>query len=217
MKIVIILFLFIYTLQNYNNNENITMTEEELFAIMNSGTKIKFGSEAHLKMTQLSNRAMQITSEMNTGYKTNTELRNLMSQLIGREVDEGFGLFPPFFADCPQNIHLGKEIFINSGCRFQAQGGIYIGDKCLIGHNTVIATINHEIDPENRRDLIPKRVNIGKNVWIGSGSIILPGVSIGDNSIIGAGSVVNRDIPENSIAVGNPCKVIRKIGEWYWH
>ena len=182
-----------------------------VFIIMNAGTKIKFGSEAHLKMTQLSNRSMKITAEMNTGYKTNTELRILMSQLIGREVDEGFGLFPPFFADCPENIHLGNEIFINSGCRFQAQGGIYIGDKCLIGHNTVIAKINHEIDPDNRRDLIPKRVTIGKNVWIGSGSIILPGVSIGDNSIIGAGSVVNKDIPENSIAVGNPCKVIKKI------
>ena len=211
MKSIILSLLFIYTLQNYNNNENISMTEEELFKIMNSGTKIKFGSEAHLKMTQLSNKAMKITAEMNTGYKTNTELRNLMSQLIGREVDEGFGLFPPFFADCPQNIHLGKEVFINSGCRFQAQGGIYIGDKSLIGHNTVIATINHEINPEIRRDLIPKRVNIGKNVWIGSGSIILPGVSIGDNAIIGAGSVVTRNIPENSIAVGNPAKVIKKI------
>ena len=211
MKIVIVLLLLIETFQNYNNNANITMTEEKLFKIMNTGIKIKFGSEAHLKMTQLSNRSMKITAEMNTGYKTNTELRILMSKLIGREVDEGFGLFPPFFADCPENIHLGKEIFINSGCKFQAQGGIYIGDKSLIGHNTVIATINHEIDPENRRDLIPKRVDIGKNVWIGSGSIILPGVTIGENSIIGAGSVVNKDIPENSIAVGNPCKVIKKL------
>ena len=128
MKSIILSLLFIYTLQNYNNNENISMTEEELFKIMNSGTKIKFGSEAHLKMTQLSNKAMKITAEMNTGYKTNTELRNLMSQLIGREVDEGFGLFPPFFADCPQNIHLGKEVFINSGCRFQAQGA-WLGGK----------------------------------------------------------------------------------------
>jgi len=211
MKIIIFVIFFIYTFQNYNNIENINMTEAELFEIMNSGKKIKFGSEAHLKMTQLSNKAMKITAEMNTGYKTNTELRFLMSQLIGREVDDGFGLFPPFFADCPQNIHLGKEVFINSGCRFQAQGGIYIGDKCLIGHNTIIATINHEINPDIRRDLIPKKVIIGNNVWIGSGSIILPGVSIGDNAIIGAGSVVNKDIPENTIAVGNPAKVIKKI------
>ena len=81
----------------------------------------------------------------------------------------------------------------------------------MIGHNTIIATINHEINPDIRRDLIPKKVIIGNNVWIGSGSIILPGTSIGDNAIIGAGSVVNKDIPENTIAVGNPAKVIKKI------
>ena len=211
MRAIIIILLFIFSAQNYNNDANITMTEEELFKIMNSGTKIKFASEAHLKMTQLSNRAMKIEAEMNTGYKTNSELRALMSKLIGKEVDEGFGLFPPFFADCPENIHLGKEVFINSGCKFQAQGGIYIGDKSLIGHNTIIATINHEINPEIRRDLIPSKVTIGKNVWIGSGSIILPGVSIGDNSIVGAGSVVTKNIPDNSIAVGNPAKVIKII------
>ena len=117
---------------------------------MNSGIKIKFASEAHLKMTQLSNEEMKICAEINTGYKTSLEIRILMSKLIGREVDEGFGLFPPFFADCPQNIHLGKEILINS-----SQGGIFIGDKSLIGHNTIIATINHDICPENRKDLIP--------------------------------------------------------------
>ena len=96
MKTIITIILFIYSFQNYNNDANITMTEEELFNIMNAGIKIPFASEAHLKMTQLSNKAMQIEAEMNTGYKTNTELRNLMSKLIGREVDEGFGLFPPF-------------------------------------------------------------------------------------------------------------------------
>ena len=211
MKILIFFICILYSFQNYNNVQEITMSEEELFNIMNSGIKIKFASEAHLKMTQLSNEAMRITAEMNTGYKNNTELRYLMSKLIKKEVDEGFGIFPPFFADCPQNIHLGKEVFINSGCKMQAQGRIYIGDKCLIGHNTVIATINHEISPKIRRDLIPRKVVIGDNVWIGSGSIILPGVTIGNNSIIGAGSIVTKDIPENCIAVGNPAKIIKKI------
>ena len=212
-QIILLSLSPVFSFQNYNNNQEISLTEEELFNLMNSGTKIKFASEAHLKMTQLSNEAMRITSEMNSGYKNNTELRKLFSKLIKKEVDEGFGIFPPFFADCPQNIFLGKEVFINSGCKMQAQGGIYIGDKCLIGHNTVIATINHEINPKIRRDLIPKKVVIGNNVWIGSGSIILPGVSIGNNSIIGAGSVVNKNIPGNCIAVGNPAKVIKYITE----
>ena len=194
-QIILLSLSLVFSFQNYNNNQEISMTEEELFNLMNSGTKIKFASEAHLKMTQLSNEAMRITSEMNSGYKNNTELRKLFSKLIKKEVDEGFGIFPPFFADCPQNIFLGKEVFINSGCKMQAQGGIYIGDKCLIGHNTVIATINHEINPKIRRDLIPKKVVIG------------------NNSIIGAGSVVNKNIPGNCIAVGNPAKVIKYITE----
>ena len=108
---------------------------------------------------------------------------------------------------------VGKGVFINSGCKFQDQGGIYIGDGALIGHNTVLATLNHGLLPEERHDLIPKPINIGKNVWIGSNSTILPGVTIGDNAVIGAGSVVTKDIPENMMAVGSPAKVIRSIFE----
>ena len=91
-----------------------------------------------------------------------------MSELIGEPVE--VGLFPPFFTDCGKNIHLGKGVFINSGCKFQDQGGINIGDGALIGHNTVLATLNHGLLPEERHDLIPKPINIGKNVWIGSNS-----------------------------------------------
>ena len=134
-----------------------------------------------------------------------------MSELTGADVDENFGLFPPFYTDCGKNIHLGKGIFINAGCKFQDQGGIYIGDGTLIGHNTVLATLNHGLLPEEWHDLIPKPIHIGRNVWIGSGSMVLSGVTIGDNAVIGAGSVVTKDIPENMIAVGSPAKVIRSI------
>ena len=135
---------------------------------MNSVTKIQLSSDTHLKMTQLSNEVMKIVTEINTKYKTNSGLRDLISKLIG-EVDR-IWFISPFFTDCPQNIHLGKEVYINLGFKFQVKGGIYKGDKCLIGHNTVIATINHNISPRPKRDLISSRVNIGNNVWIGSGS-----------------------------------------------
>ena len=134
-----------------------------------------------------------------------------MGQLIGQELDESFGLFPPFYTDCGINTHIGRGVFINAGCKFQDQGGIYIGDGCLIGHNTVIATLNHGMLPEERGDLIPKPVHIGNGVWLGSGSIILPGVTIGDNAVIGAGSVVTKDVPEGMIAVGNPARVIGSV------
>ena len=91
-----------------------------------------------------------------------------MSELTGSVVDETFGMFPPFYTDCGKNIHIGKNVFINSGCQFQDQGGIYIDDGALIGHRVVLATLNHEIDPDKRADLLPAPIYIGKNVWIGA-------------------------------------------------
>ncbi|MCH5186609.1 MAG: sugar O-acetyltransferase, partial [Oscillospiraceae bacterium] len=169
------------------------------------------GSEAHLCMCGLSLEAMKITSEINNKFHTPQEIRELFSRLTGKPIDEGFSLFPPFTTDCGKNITLGKNVFINSGCRFQDQGGITIGDNALIGHNVVIATLNHDMNPETRAGLIPSPVKIGNRVWIGSGAIILPGVTIGDNAVIGAGSVVTKNVPENAVAVGNPAKVVKYI------
>ena len=187
------------------------MNTSEFLDYMNSGKYVMAGSEAHLCMSGLSFEAMKITSEINNKFHTPQEMRELFSQLIGKDVDEGFCLFPPFTTDCGKNITLGKNVFINSGCRFQDQGGITIGDNALIGHNVVIATLNHDMNPETRGSLIPSPVKIGNRVWIGSGAIILPGITIGDNAVIGAGSVVTKDIPQNAVAVGNPARVVRSI------
>ena len=189
------------------------LTDQEFIKALNSGEQIKCGCEVHLKMHELSQEALRITAEINSRYHTPQELRGLMEKLIGQELDERFGLFPPFYTDCGKNIHIGKGVFINAGCKLQDQGGIYIGDNCLLGHNTVIATLNHGMLPEDRGDLLPSPVHIGNNVWIGSGSIILPGVTVGDNAVIGAGSVVTKDIPADMIAVGSPARVIRSIYE----
>ena len=185
----------------------------DYLAYLNSGKYIEGGSDIHQFMHKVSREAIRICSEINCGYHTPEELRQLMSELTGSPIDEGFGLFPPFFSDCGKNLHIGKNVFINSGCKFQDQGGIYIGDGALIGHNVVIATLNHDFNPEKRRGMYPKPVTVGKNVWIGSNSTICPGVTIGDNAVIGAGSVVTRDVPENMVAVGVPSKVIKSIFE----
>ncbi len=187
------------------------MTNEEFIKAMSSSAQIKCGSEVHLKMHELSQRAIRLTCEINGDYHDPDFIRRYMGMLIEQKLDEKFGLFPPFYTDCGINIHIGKGVFINSGCKFQDQGGIYIGDNCLIGHNTVIATLNHGMLPEERGDLIPSPVHIGNGVWIGSGSVILPGVTIGDNAVIGAGSVVTKDVPADSVAVGSPAKVIKSI------
>lgn len=162
-------------------------------------------------MDQSSEEARRITFELNGSYHTMEETRNLLSRLFGKKVDSGLRVFPPFYTDFGKNITLGKNVFINACCHFQDQGGITIGDDCLIGHNVVFATLNHGIAPEERFSMKPAPITLGKNVWVGSNSTILQGVTIGDNAIIAAGSVVNRDIPANTIAGGVPAKLIRSI------
>lgn len=189
------------------------MDLETFLAYLNSGKTVKGGSEAHLFMHGVSQETLRITAEMNSGYHTPEELRELFSRLTGRPVDESFGLFPPFYTDCGKNIHIGKNVFINMGCKFQDQGGIYIGDGALIGHNVVLATLNHAKSPRDRSSMVPAPIRIGKNVWIGSNATILPGVTIGDGAIVAAGAVVTEDVPENAIVGGVPAKLIRHLNE----
>ena len=120
-------------------------------------------------------------------------------------------LFPPFYTDCGKNITVGKNVFINSCCHFQDQGGIIIGDNVLIGHSVVIATLNHNQDPNKRASILPKPVKIGNNVWIGSNATILGGVEIQDGAIIAAGAVVTKNVEKNTIVGGIPAEVIKKI------
>ena len=189
------------------------MTLTELLALLDAGETVTGGSPGHAVMHDTSQEALRIAGELNTGYHEPHEVREILGRLIGRPVDETVVLFPPFTADFGKNISLGKRVFINSGCRFQDQGGIAIGDDCLIGHNAVIATLHHDIHPGRRADLIPSRVVIERNVWLGANVTVLPGVTIGEDSVIGAGSVVTRNIPARTIAVGSPARVVRTIDE----
>ena len=210
----ILLFIFHFSKtaeEKKEFDESNIMSDKEFIRIMNTKEKAILRSEVGIKMHLMTQEAMKITNLMNNKYLPPAELRRYMSVLIGQEVDEGFGLFPPFYTNCGKNIHLGKNVFINSGCHFQDQGGIYIGDGTFIGHNVVLATLNHDLNPNSRGDMWPKPIHLGKKVWIGSGAIVLPGVTIGDNSVIAAGSVVTKNVPENSVYGGNPAKLIKKI------
>lgn len=189
------------------------MELDEFLAHLNSGAPVQGGGEAHQFMHGVSQEALRITAEINGSYHKPEQLRALFSQLIGQPVDESFALFPPFYTDCGKNIHIGKHVFINMGCKFQDQGGIFIGDRTLIGHNVVLATLNHAKSPMDRSTMIPAPIHIGKRVWIGSNATILPGVTIGDGAIVAAGAVVTKDIPENTIVSGVPAKVMRTISE----
>lgn len=187
------------------------MELEEYRALTARREYIAAGSQAHLFMTEAAREAQRVTAELNTGYHTAGQLRALFSRLTGEAADESFSLFPPFYTDFGKNIHIGKNVFINSGCCFQDQGGIVLGDGCLIGHQVVIATLNHDLDPKKRGGMYPAPVVLGKNVWVGAHATILAGVTIGDDSVIAAGAVVTKNVPAGVVACGVPARVIRQL------
>ena len=156
--------------------------------------------------------ALRITAELNTGYRTPEEVRALLTRLTGRPVDDSVTVFPPFYSEFGKNLALSKNIFINIGCRFQDSGGITIGDGTLIGHGSTLTTLNHQIDPERRTDMLPAPITIGRKVWLGAGVTVVPGITIGDGAIVGAGSVVTKDVPTDAIVAGVPARLIRLTG-----
>lgn len=168
-------------------------------------------AERDIYADALFQEAIRIGMELNNSYHTPEELREIMGRLTGRNIDDTFRLFPPFYTDFGKNITFGKDVFINSGCHFQDQGGITIGDGSLIGHNVVLATINHDLNPKNNRKNHYLPIKIGSHVWIGSNATILPGVTIGDWAVVAAGAVVACDVPTMTVVGGIPAKVLKMI------
>lgn len=185
------------------------MTTEELIKCFRKNTEID--KEKELTASDLFQEAVKITMEMNNSYHTPEELREIMGRLIGKKVDNSFRLFPPFYTDFGKNITIGKDVFINSGCHFQDQGGIIIGDGSLIGHNVVLATINHDLAPSQNRKNHYAPITIGNNVWIGSNATILPGVTVGEWAVVAAGAVVAKDVPSYTVVGGTPARIIKQI------
>ena len=187
------------------------MTVEEFRKTMAETKYIVAGSDLHLAFHAFSQEALKLTAELNGSYHTPEEVRELMSRLTGSVIDESFALFPPFHTDCGKNIKIGKRVFINAGCQFQDQGGIEIGDDVLIGPQTIIATLNHDPDPEKRGGMFAKPVKIGNKAWLGARVTICPGVTIGEDSIVAAGAVFTKDVPPRTVVAGVPAKIIKTI------
>lgn len=187
------------------------MELQELLRYFNESDTIGENPSAIELMRYYSREAQKITMEINTKYHEPEELAELFSELIGKPVGEGFGLFPPFYTDFGKNITIGNHVFINAGCKFQDQGGIEIDDGALIGHGVVLATLNHDLEPEKRQQLHPAPIRIGKNVWIGANATVTAGVTIGEHAVVAAGAVVIRDVPANVVVGGVPAKVLKTI------
>lgn len=148
----------------------------------------------------------------NTSMPDDVEARRkALNELLGKETDAW--VEPPFYCCYGTNITIGEGSYLNFNCNFVDDGKIVIGKKVMFGPAVTIATVGHPINPKMREYMYTDPVTIGDNCWIGAGVTICPGVHIGENSVIGAGSVVIHDIPADSVAAGNPCRVIGEIGE----
>lgn len=154
--------------------------------------------------------------DFNATRPSEQEKRAVMLKEMFAEIGEGCYIEPPFHSNFGGgHVHFGKNIYANFNLTLVDDTHIYVGDNTMFGPNVTVATAGHPILPELREQAYQYNapVHIGKNCWIGAGAIILPGITLGDNVVIGAGSVVTKDLPSNVIAVGNPCKVLREVGE----
>lgn len=154
--------------------------------------------------------------DFNMTRPTELEKREEMLRDMFAEIGTNCYIEPPLHANhAGHHVHFGNNVYANFGLTLVDDTHIYVGDCTMFGPNVVVATAGHPILPELREKALQFNmpVHIGRNCWLGAGVIVLPGVTIGDNSVIGAGSVVTKDIPANVIAVGNPCRVLREIGE----
>ena len=159
---------------------------------------------------------LDLMDEYNRTPRKYQQEREAMLPKIFAEVGENCYIESPYFANWGgHHVHLGKNVYANAGLKLVDDTHIYIGDYTMLGPNVVLATAGHPIDPELRQKGLQYNlpVRIGRNCWLGAGVIVMPGVTIGDNTVIGAGSVVTKDVPSGVVAVGNPCRVLREIGE----
>ncbi len=154
--------------------------------------------------------------EFNHTRPIELEKREALLKEMFAEIGEDCYIEPPLYANFGgKHIHFGKNVYCNFNTTLVDDTHIYVGDNTMFGPNVTVATAGHPINPELRAQGYQYNapVHIGENCWIGAGAVILPGITIGNNVVIGAGSVVTKDLPDNVVAVGNPCKILREIGD----
>jgi maltose O-acetyltransferase len=165
------------------------------------------------RLTTERNRARNLFLALNQSRPDHQDERmRILSELLG-VMGEGVWIEPPFFCEYGTNIHLGRKVFFNFNCVILDPAPVRIGDNALFGPSVQIYTATHPTDAATRRDGLEfaRPVTIGADTWFGGGAIVCPGVTIGARTVIGAGSVVTRDIPNDVLAAGNPCRVIREL------
>ena len=177
-------------------------------------TQLYLSDDEDIMQEQL--RYVEAQNHFNASSALDQEARSKMLSEMFAEIGQDCYIEPPLHANWGgHHVHFGDGVYANFGLTLVDDTHIYVGNHVMFGPNVTIITAAHPVQPDFRLRHVQYNVSvtIGNNCWLGAGAIILPGVTIGDNSVIGAGAVVTHDIPANVVAVGNPCRVLREIGE----
>lgn len=183
---------------------------KNIFERLLNGEAILSNDPEAFKMRDASYATKKLLVKMNSADEP-AEIRNLLSQLTGSEIDESVAIFTPLYINYGKHTKIGKNVFINFDCVFLDLGGITIEDNVLIAPKVSLLSEGHPVSPQGRQSLVPGRIHIKKNAWIGAGATILPGVTIGENAVVAAGAVVSKDIAANTSVGGIPAKIIKEI------
>jgi acetyltransferase-like isoleucine patch superfamily enzyme len=188
-----------------NNNKT-----TDIFERLRNGETIPSGDPQACKMREASYAVKKLLVRMNNSSDP-AEIRYLLGQITGSEIDETTAVFTPLYINYGKHTKIGKNVFINFDCTFLDLGGITIDDNVLIAPKVSLLSEGHSVSPTDRHSLIAGHVHIKKNARIGASATVMPGVTIGENAIVATGAVVSKDVPDNTIVGGIPAKVIRKI------
>lgn len=181
----------------------------DIFEKLRSGADVDMATPEYAEAIQHMTECNNICFKINTSEPKPEVIRSLEEQLFDGRLDATSYLMPPLQIDFARQMNIGQHVFVNHSLTCMAAGGITIDDGVMIGPNVRIVTDNHDFT--NRMVLRCKPVHICRNVWIGVGAIILPGVTIGENAVIAAGAVVTKDVAPNTIVGGNPAKFIKNL------
>ncbi len=183
---------------------------KDIFEQLRNGEAVAANNPEAYKLREASFVTKKLLVQLNNSFDP-AEIRDLLSQITGSEVDESVAVFTPLYINYGKNTKIGKNVFINFDCVFLDLGGITIEDNVLIAPKVSLLSEGHPVSPNERQSLVPGPIHIKKNAWIGAGATILPGVTIGENAVVAAGAVVSKDVPANTIVGGIPAKIIKSI------
>jgi len=184
--------------------------QKNIFERLRNGEIISQNDPNAHQMMEASFATKKLLNKMNNATEPD-EIRNYLSQITGSDIDETVNVFTPLHINYGKHTKIGKNVFINFDCVFLDLGGIEIEDNVFIAPKVSLLSEGHPISSQDRHSLIPKRIHIKRNAWIGANATILPGVTVGENAVVASGAVVSKDVADNTVVGGVPAKFIKDI------